>query len=105
MVFEVARRLKKAGEFWLFFTARNYASLAGFAISAPLILMIITGTHGWSDLFPMFIAIMFYEIALTAFIAACALNIPWQLAGGIGFLSLFVNEAVSKTLFYLAGVP
>ncbi len=104
MIWEVSRALKKTEGFRLFVTSRNYVALASFIVSAPLILMAVTGAHSWSELFPMFIAIMFYEIALTAFIAAYALNVPWQLAGGIGFLSLFVNEAVSSTLFYFVGI-
>lgn len=97
----IVAKFERKDKFWTFVTAKNFSSLVGFVISAPLVLLVLNGSNTWEEVFPMFVVLAFYEVALTAFISTFTLSIPWQMGGGIGFFSFLLTEQITGTVIDL----
>jgi hypothetical protein len=91
-------------KFWSFVTAVNFLSIAGLAITMPILGMAMAGWHSWDDLYAILLAAALYEFALLGFAAAYILNLPWQLAAAISFFALILHQLTSQTIFYFQGI-
>ena len=96
--------LKKSEFFWLLITMNNFSSLIGFAVCAPMLIMVVKGIHSWDDVVFLLIAVSVYEFAIISYCYARALTIPWQLAVGIGFIFMFARDISWSILAKLFGI-
>ncbi|GEM_PF-3543339 len=104
ILWAVARQLGKAESFWPVVTMNNFCSIAGFVLMLPLFAMVIAGRHTWEEIFNALILISFYELALTAYVITRGMNVPWQFGTGLAFVSMFIANSASTTVFALAGI-
>lgn len=100
----VTKFLNKTEHFWRTVVMCNFIGIAEFALMVPLLAMVMLGIHSWDEIYAMLIVVMFYQIALTGFVIAYSLNVPWQFAGGLAFMTMFIDQSVSKTVFFLMGI-
>lgn len=100
----IAQKLGKIEYFWSVVTMNNYVSIISFIMMLPLFIMVITGHHSWDDVFGGLLLISFYELALTAYVITRGLNVPWQFGTGLAFLSMFIWDGASTTIFALSGI-
>ncbi len=104
LVWTIAHYMKRMDRFWAFVTALNFLSLAGFTLTAPLLIMVVTGVHTWEELYAILVAAALYEFALVGFAAAYILNIPWQLAASLSCFALVLHQLTAETVFYVLGI-
>ena len=104
LVWTIAHYMKRMDRFWAYVTALNFLSLAGFILTAPLLVMVVTGVHTWEEMYAILVAAALYEFALAGFAAAYILNIPWQLAASLSCFALVLHQLTAQTVFYIIGI-
>lgn len=91
-VYWIAREVDRRKYFYQFVIASNWLSVPATAVFVPVGWMLLTGTHGWQELYPFMVCLILYTYAFTGFMAAYVLRIPWELAGFIVFVGMCVNN-------------
>ncbi len=100
-VYWIVREVDRKRYFYQFVIASNWLTVPATVIFLPVAWMLMSGTHGWAELYPFMMCLMLYTYAFTAFMAAYVLRIPWELAGFIVFVSFCINDSTLDILYWV----
>ncbi|PJB70296.1 MAG: hypothetical protein CO093_08500 [Alphaproteobacteria bacterium CG_4_9_14_3_um_filter_47_13] len=102
-VYWIAREIDRKKYFYQFMIASNWLTLPATIIFLPVGWMLVTGAYSWHDLSAFTMFLMLYTYAFTAFMSAYVLRVPWELAGFIVFISMFLNNSTLDILYWVGG--
>lgn len=91
-VYIIAREIDRRDLFYKFIIANNWITLPATVVFLPVGMMLMGGHYSWAELYPFMVCLMLYSYAFTAFMVAHILRVPWELAGFITFIGVFVND-------------
>jgi len=93
-VYVIASKIERRDHFFRFIIANNWLSVVPAVLTLPILFM-LTGGDGQSFVEAQALSalLLVYTCAMTAFIAACTLVIPIELAGFIAFIGFVVNDS------------
>ncbi|MCB9990776.1 MAG: hypothetical protein H6867_05285 [Rhodospirillales bacterium] len=92
-VYWIARGVDRMEHFYQFVIASNWLSVPATAVFVPVFWMLLSGSHGWAELAPFMMCLMFYTYAFTGFMAAYVLRVPWELAGSIVCIAIVISNS------------
>lgn len=99
-----AYALGQRGRFWLFFQANNWASLALSLVSIPVALMMVYEVMPREEMDRVMGIVTVYSIIVTGCVAYRSFRVPWELAGALACLSLFVNQQAWNIMYYMQNI-
>lgn len=91
-VYWLLKRVDRHKHFCQFVVASNWLSLPATIVFIPVLWMVLDGSHSWAQLYPLMACLTIYTCCFTAFMAARILRIPWELAGFISLIGLYIND-------------
>jgi len=100
-VYWIARQVNRMEHFYQFVIASNWLALPATLVFIPIGWMLLAGLHTWAELYPFMMCLIIYTYAFTGFMASCVLRIPWELAGFIVFIGMFVNDSTLSLLHWV----
>lgn len=103
-VYFIVKNIGRKEHFHQFVTATNWLTIPATVIFFPIVVMLFSGTHGWEELYPFMMALMYYSYAFTAFMTAYVLRLPWELAGFITMIGLIVNNSTLDVLYWVGAI-
>ncbi len=100
-VYWITKEIDRKKYFYQFVIASNWLTIPATIVFIPVAWMLLAGIHTWAELYPFMICLMLYTYALTAFMAAYILRIPWELAGFIVFVGMAINDSTLDILYWI----
>ena len=104
IIFAVLRFAGTQERFWPTIGAVNCLSLAPFALSYVLYILIMLEAHTWQELYPLLLIIEFYGVAIAAFAITTIGRIPWELAGAAALFSFLIANHITEFIFGFHGI-
>lgn len=96
--------LKQRDRFWLFVQANNWASLSFTIVTLPVMLMMIFNLMPREEMDRISVIVTCYSFLVSGCIAYRAFRVPWELAGALACMTLFINQQVWNLLFYVQDI-
>ncbi len=97
-VYLIISQFGRKEHFCQFVIANNWLSVPAAVVFLPVAWILISGGRTWEEIYPLLVCLMIYAYSFTAFMAACVLRIPWELAGFITMISFLINNYTSDVL-------
>lgn len=99
-----AYALGQRDRFWMFFQANNWASLTLSLLTVPVALIMVYNLAPREDMDRILGIVTVYSIIVTGSVAYRSFRVPWELAGALACLSLFVNQQAWNILYYMQNI-
>jgi hypothetical protein len=99
-----AYALKQQERFWLFVQASNWTSIAFTLVTIPVLLMMIFNIMPREEMDRIAVIITCYGFIITGCVAYKSFRVPWELAGALACMTLFINQQVWNALFYMQDI-
>lgn len=96
LMFIITRALKKTSELPKWITISNWLSVPAFLLMLPLMVALYTKFHSWSEVYPVLLVIMIYQVACEAFVATNVLRISWMLGTAYALFGLVIADFVTQ---------
>lgn len=103
-VYWIVKQIDRKEHFWQFVIATNWLAVPATVIFLPVVWMLLSGSHTWTELFPFMLSLVGYAYFFTAFAAAYILRLPWELAGFIVIISFMINDWTWQLLSFVGEV-
>lgn len=100
-VWLLCRKTDRMDRFRQFVTANNWLSLPAALLFVPVLLVFSSGGHSWQEMQPFMMFLVLYSYAITAFMAAYVLNIPFELGGFVGFIAMAANNGAHDFIRFM----
>lgn len=101
-VYIMAKTLDKTAEFKRFVTANNWLTVPAACAMLPLLLMFLSGSHNWAEIYPMMVVVTLYSYAYSGFMIAHIMRIPYELAGFIAIAGMAIHQSSLTALKWAA---
>ena len=103
-VYWILREVGRMDHFYRFVTANNWLTVPATAIFIPVALMVVTGSHTMTDLYPFMLCLMGYTYFFTAFMAAHVLRVPLEFAGFLAFIAFAIDQGTTDFVQWVGGI-
>lgn len=91
-VYFLASKIQRTDHFYQFVIANNWLTIPTSVISIPLIIIMTSKGYTSGHIEALSVIILFYTYAYTAFMAACVLRIPLELAVFVMMIGFYIND-------------
>ena len=92
-VYIMAKTLDKTNEFKRLATANNWITIPAAVAMLPLLAMFLSGSHSWTEIYPMMVCITLYSYAYSGFMIAHVMRIPYELAGFMAIAGMVIHQS------------
>lgn len=99
-----AHVLGQRERFWTYFQASNWVSLPLSLLTVPVALMMVFDIMPREEMDRIVGIITLYSVIVAGCIAYRSFRVPWELAGALACLSLFVNQQAWNVMFYMQDI-
>ncbi|HCS22136.1 MAG TPA: hypothetical protein PLW48_11345 [Alphaproteobacteria bacterium] len=99
-----AYALGQRARFWLFFQASNWVSLPLSLLTVPIALMMVYDIMPREEMDRIVGIVTIYSVVVAGCVAYRSFRVPWELAGALACLSLFVNQQAWNVMFYMQDI-
>ncbi len=99
-----AYALKQRERFWLFVQASNWTSITFTLVTLPIALMMIFDIMPREEMDRIAVIITCYGFLISGCIAYKSFRVPWELAGALACMTLFINQQVWNGLFLMQDI-
>jgi len=103
-VYFLASKIERKDHFYRFVIANNWLSLPTAVILIPLLAMMIGDGHTIQEVKALSIILVFYTYAFTAFMTACVLRVPIELAGFVSFIAFTIDTSSQDLLGWVGSM-
>ncbi len=99
-----AYALKQRDRFWLFVQAGNWVSIPFTLVTLPIAAMMVFDVMPREEMDRIAVIITCYGFIVSGCVAYKAFRVPWELAGALACMTLFINQQVWNALFYMQDI-
>lgn len=99
-----AHVLGQRERFWLYFQASNWVAIPLSLLAVPVVLLMMFDALPREEMDRIVVIITCYSVLVTGCVAYRSFRVPWELAGALACLSLFVNQQAWNVMFYMQDI-
>lgn len=99
-----AHALGQRPRFWLYFQASNWVTIPLSLLTMPVALMMIFDIMPREEMDRIVAIVTCYSVLVAGCVAYRSSRVPWELAGALACLSLFVNQQAWNVMYYMQNI-
>jgi hypothetical protein len=99
-----AHALGQRARFWLYFQASNWVSIPLSLLSLPVAFMMVSGALPREEMDSILGIVTCYGVLVAGCVAYRSFRVPWELAGALACLSLFVSQQSWNMVYYVQNI-
>ncbi|MFN7114161.1 MAG: hypothetical protein ACK4PK_07345 [Alphaproteobacteria bacterium] len=99
-----AHALRQRSRFWLYFQASNWVTIPLSLLTLPIALMMIYDVMPREEMDRIVTIVTCYGVLVAGCVAYRSFRVPWELAGALACLSLFVNQQAWNVMYYVQNI-
>ena len=100
----ILQRVDHMENFYRFVIATNWLTIPSTLIYLPVVMLLLSGTWSWEQVYPFMTFLTFYTYAFSAFMAVNVLIIPWELAGFFAFVAIMVDKNTTEVFHFFSNL-
>jgi len=99
-----AHALGQRPRFWLYFQASNWVTIPLSLLTMPVALMMVFDVMPREEMDRIVAIVTCYSVLVAGCVAYRSFRVPWELAGALACLSLFVNQQAWNVMYFMQNI-